>query len=301
MRLAVLGLSLFGLAACDLQRIDACAELEGTCIGLQVEGENVGRVDELLAIVVIDGGPANERTSRPSQGAAAALPVAVALRLPGIAEGAVAIVDIGLVGRLEGAEVGTGSLRVEVRGGAHAYETIVLRDRSSGDGGAGDGGECLLLCPSTVACGMVDDGCGGRLDCGRCLVTSVAPTVARPGSVISIEGRLGADTVVEFPGGGTSPAQLLSANRANVVVPKCGHLEGRPTLPGHHLPGRSQAGDRCGSGGWSALRARRDGGGRQRDARYRAGPDGLDGAAPPGLLLRLARQPALFPGRPRRR
>jgi hypothetical protein len=207
-------------AACDPQRIDPCAGLTGTCLGLQVEGgPGVTRVDELSARVVIDGSDPIERVVHPASGPGAVeLPVAVALRLASIPDGAIVIVDVGLVGRLGGADVGAGGTRIDMRGGAHGTATLTLRPRDRADGGDTDGG-CLLVCPSTIGCGRVSDRCGGTLDCGACAVTSVSPAVARPGSVVTLEGLFSDSATVEFPGGGVATATILGPNRATAVVP----------------------------------------------------------------------------------
>jgi hypothetical protein len=91
----------------------------------------------------------------------------------------------------------------------------------AGDGGGGDG--CV---PQT--CGQVSYGCGTfiscgmTIDCGPCGVTSVHPSIAHAGDVITLEGRFAPNLsgmVVVFPGAGTATPNIMGPNRATVVVP----------------------------------------------------------------------------------
>jgi hypothetical protein len=91
-------------------------------------------------------------------------------------------------------------------------------------GGGGDGGgpdACIpaTTCPATVHCGKVDDGCGGKIDCGPCQLFSLEPTVASTSDTVYLEGIFGENPAVVFPGGATANATVLGPNRLSAQVP----------------------------------------------------------------------------------
>jgi hypothetical protein len=91
----------------------------------------------------------------------------------------------------------------------------------------GDGGDASMpdacvpstMCPSTEACGKVSDGCGGTLDCGPCFLDAVYQPVANSGETIELDGLFGSTATVNFPGGATAPATVMSSSRISAVVP----------------------------------------------------------------------------------
>ena len=91
--------------------------------------------------------------------------------------------------------------------------------------GGGDDMQCvptLSVCPATIGCGKVDDGCGHTLDCGACQVTAVSPTVGNSGDTVVLEGSFGQSVEIDFGGGTKVSGTVLGTHRASFVVPAAG-------------------------------------------------------------------------------
>lgn len=99
--------------------------------------------------------------------------------------------------------------------------TVVVGQGGASDGGMGDGmcTPTTTTCPAD-ACGRVDDGCGGFIECATpCQLTSLSPALANTGDTLVLEGLFYGDTTVDFPGAPGQTATLLGPNRVAVSVP----------------------------------------------------------------------------------
>jgi hypothetical protein len=121
------------LTAC--QSSDPCAGHDGSCIGLEIDGQGVDAVDQLRLSIEVTGGAAPLLATTPgSPGAPVTLPGHTAVYLdPGVAGAATLFVD----GYLNGQKVGQGSTPVQIVAGAHESATVTLRS-PTGDGGMPD-------------------------------------------------------------------------------------------------------------------------------------------------------------------
>jgi Kelch motif len=127
-------------------------------------------------------------------------------------------VSVTVAAQKGGAQVGSTSGTVMLSG---VCETLALHfaGAAAGDMGGADACVPLTSCPATVTCGKASDGCGGNLDCGACTVNALYEPTANSGDILSIEGRFGDSATVNFPGGTSVDATVLSASRLSVAVP----------------------------------------------------------------------------------
>jgi hypothetical protein len=133
MRAALLFAALV-LGACGPE---VCADVDGACVALTVEG--VGEIDGLDIQL---SGAATGRGVAPRRAEVATLPVQVALALPALAPGPLVIQVVGV--RL-GEVVGGGQISLEVDKDAHESASVTLGELTL-DGGLTTGGD--LACPA---------------------------------------------------------------------------------------------------------------------------------------------------------
>jgi hypothetical protein len=89
------------------------------------------------------------------------------------------------------------------------------------DGGVGGDMACIAVtsCPAATVCGKIDDGCGGKVDCGPCLLNAIYQPIANSADTVWLEGVFQSPATVNFPGGATATATVAGPNRLSATVP----------------------------------------------------------------------------------
>jgi hypothetical protein len=121
----------------------------------------------------------------------------------------------------QGATLETASGMTTTSAGSTARLTVTFGEANT-DGGMGDGGDagsCAMTCDEAGVCGGTIMSCDMMIQCRPCSIQAVEPVVGRVGDTITLEGRFGSGTMVNFAGGVSAPATLLGSTRATVTVP----------------------------------------------------------------------------------